>query len=52
MTKRYVHGHHHREQERLHDRAGALVELLHSNTAYPRAASHGAPACSLMQARC
>jgi ubiquinone/menaquinone biosynthesis C-methylase UbiE len=35
-TKKYVHGYHHREQERLHDQAGTLVELLHSDTAYPR----------------
>ena len=31
----YVHGHHPREYERLHDQAGALVELLHSDTTYP-----------------
>jgi hypothetical protein len=31
----YVHGYHHRENERLEDQAGTLVELLHSDTAYP-----------------
>jgi SAM-dependent methyltransferase len=31
----YVHGYHERESERLTDQAGALVELLHHDTAYP-----------------
>ena len=31
----YVHGYHARESERLQDQAGALVELLHGDTAYP-----------------
>src|ERR1700730_6365885 len=31
----YVHGYHPRENERLEDQAGTLVELLHSDTAYP-----------------
>jgi ubiquinone/menaquinone biosynthesis C-methylase UbiE len=31
----YVHGYHARENERLQDQAGTLVELLHSDTAYP-----------------
>ena len=31
----YVHGYHPRENERLQDQAGTLVELLHSDTAYP-----------------
>ena len=31
----YVHGYAARENERLHDQAGALVELLHHDTAYP-----------------
>ncbi|HEX7263499.1 MAG TPA: methyltransferase domain-containing protein [Candidatus Dormibacteraeota bacterium] len=30
----YVHGYHPRENERLEDQAGTLVELLHSDTAY------------------
>lgn len=35
MTEpRYVHGYREREHERLHDQAGALVELLHSDTTY------------------
>ena len=35
MTKPYVHGYHPRENERLQDQAGALVDLLHSDTSYP-----------------
>ena len=35
MTEAYVHGYRLRENERLRDQAGALVELLHSDTAYP-----------------
>jgi SAM-dependent methyltransferase len=31
----YVHGRHARESERLKDQAGALVDLLHSDTSYP-----------------
>jgi trans-aconitate methyltransferase len=31
----YVHGYQPRERERLQDQAGALVELLHGDTAYP-----------------
>src|SRR5215217_8257992 len=31
----YVHGYDPRESERLHDQAGALVDLLHHDTAYP-----------------
>ncbi len=31
----YVHGYDTRENERLHDQAEALVELLHSDTSYP-----------------
>jgi len=36
MSERYVHGYHSRENERLQDQAGTLVELLHSDTAYRR----------------
>jgi SAM-dependent methyltransferase len=36
MNERYVHGYHPRENERLHDQAGTLVELLHCDTAYAR----------------
>jgi SAM-dependent methyltransferase len=31
----YVHGYHPRENERLQDQAGALVDLLHQDTSYP-----------------
>ena len=35
MYEAYVHGYDSRENERLHDQAGALIELLHADTAYP-----------------
>jgi trans-aconitate methyltransferase len=35
MSATYVHGYHQRENERLQDQAGTLVELLHGDTAYP-----------------
>jgi SAM-dependent methyltransferase len=35
MSEPYVHGHHPREHERLQDQAGTLVDLLHSDIAYP-----------------
>jgi SAM-dependent methyltransferase len=35
MSATYVHGYHPRENERLQDQAGTLVDLLHSDTAYP-----------------
>jgi SAM-dependent methyltransferase len=35
MRETYVHGYHGRENERLRDQAGTLVDLLHSDTAYP-----------------
>ncbi|MCC7327601.1 MAG: methyltransferase domain-containing protein [Burkholderiales bacterium] len=35
MSEAYVHGYHQRENERLQDQAGTLVDLLHSDTAYP-----------------
>jgi SAM-dependent methyltransferase len=35
MSESYVHGYHPRENERLHDQAGILSELLHSDTTYP-----------------
>jgi SAM-dependent methyltransferase len=35
MTDKYVHGYHPRENERLRDQAGVLVDLLHSGTRYP-----------------
>jgi SAM-dependent methyltransferase len=35
MADAYVHGYQPRENERLQDQAGTLVDLLHSDTAYP-----------------
>jgi len=39
MSDKYVHGYHPRENERLHDQAGTLVDLLHSDTKYARGSS-------------
>jgi SAM-dependent methyltransferase len=36
MSDAYVHGYRASEQERLRDQAGTLVDLLHSDTTYPR----------------
>ena len=36
MKKAYVHGYDHRENIRLQDQASTLVELLHSDTKYPK----------------
>ena len=36
MRRGYVHGHHRRERQRLQDQAGALVDLLHGDTTYPK----------------
>jgi protein-L-isoaspartate O-methyltransferase len=38
MTRSYVHGYDPRESTRLQDQASTLVELLHSDTAYPASA--------------
>ena len=35
MNEAYVHGYHARENERLQDQAGTLVDLLHADTSYP-----------------
>jgi SAM-dependent methyltransferase len=35
MSETYVHGYDSRENERLQNQAGSLVDLLHSDTAYP-----------------
>lgn len=35
MSEAYVHGYDRRENERLEDQAGALVDLLHADTTYP-----------------
>src|SRR4051812_40183028 len=34
MSEAYIHGYHPRENERLQDQAGTLVDLLHADTAY------------------
>jgi SAM-dependent methyltransferase len=39
MSESYVHGYHPRENERLQDQAGTLVELLHFGTVYPDGSS-------------
>ena len=39
MTSAYVHGYDPRENLRLQDQASTLVELLHSDTAYPEGSS-------------
>jgi len=39
MSGGYVHGYHPRENERLQDQAGSMVDLLHSDTAYPSGSS-------------
>jgi SAM-dependent methyltransferase len=36
VNQTYVHGYDERENQRLRDQAGTLVELLHADTAYPR----------------
>jgi len=41
----YVHGYQPREADRLQDQAGTLVDLLHSDTAYP-------PGCAVLEAGC
>jgi trans-aconitate methyltransferase len=35
VSQVYVHGYHSRENERLQDQAGTLVDLLHADTSYP-----------------
>src|SRR5688572_31573661 len=45
MSEIYVHGYQARENERLHDQAGTLVDLLHSDTAYP-------PGSTVLEAGC
>jgi SAM-dependent methyltransferase len=39
VNESYVHGYDLRENERLHDQAGTLVDLLHGDTAYPAGAT-------------
>src|SRR4030095_14201475 len=45
MSDTYVHGYRSRENERLQDQAGTLVDLLPSDTAYP-------PASTVLEAGC
>jgi SAM-dependent methyltransferase len=45
MSDVYVHGYDPRENERLQDQAGTLVELLHSDTGYP-------PGSTVLEAGC
>ncbi len=45
VTGSYVHGYQARENERLQDQAGTLVELLHADTAYP-------PGSTVLEAGC
>ena len=45
MRSAYVHGYDPRENERLQDQAGTLVDLLHADTAYP-------PGSSVLEAGC
>jgi SAM-dependent methyltransferase len=39
MGRNYVHGYNRRESQRLHDQAETLVDLLHSDTSYPKGSS-------------
>src|SRR5205085_3876547 len=39
MSEVYVHGYNRRENARLHDQAGTLVDLLHADTVYPAGSS-------------
>jgi SAM-dependent methyltransferase len=45
MNDEYVHGYDARENERLQDQAGTLVDLLHHDTAYPAG-------CRVLEAGC
>jgi SAM-dependent methyltransferase len=45
LVSEYVHGYDPRENERLQDQAGTLVDLLHSDTAYP-------PGSTVLEAGC
>lgn len=45
MSEAYVHGYHPRENERLHDQAEMLVDLLHRDTVY-------APGSTVLEAGC
>lgn len=43
----YIHGYHARENERLHDQAQSLVDLLHSGTEYPAGSTVLEAACGV-----
>jgi len=45
VSDAYVHGYHPRENERLQDQAGTLVDLLHADTSYPSG-------CMVLEAGC
>ncbi|MBA2516569.1 MAG: methyltransferase domain-containing protein [Solirubrobacterales bacterium] len=45
MSGSYVHGYHSRENTRLQDQAGTLVDLLHADTEYP-------PGSTVLEAGC
>jgi SAM-dependent methyltransferase len=45
MRDAYVHGYNDRENDRLRDQAGTLVDLLHHDTSYP-------PASTILEAGC
>src|SRR5919199_1695963 len=47
MSDRYVHGYDPRENERLQDQAGTLVDLLHADTAYPEGSRVLEPGCGV-----
>jgi SAM-dependent methyltransferase len=47
MQRPYVHGYHPREDERLQDQAGTLVDLLHHDTAYPAGSRVLEPGCGV-----
>jgi SAM-dependent methyltransferase len=45
MSRSYVHGYRPREQERLQDQAGTLIDILHGDTRYP-------PGSTVLEAGC
>ena len=47
MSDAYVHGYHPRENERLQDQAGTLVDLLHADTSYPPGSVVLEPGCGV-----
>ena len=47
MNRAYVHGYDPRANQRLQDQASSLVELLHSDTAYPEGSTVLEPGCGV-----